>query len=54
MGPGEIFLGEDLGTKPDARNHKGHLSGNVSSGPVALMVVQLDAEPTVDRPCHVK
>jgi hypothetical protein len=54
MGPGDVFLGEDLGTKPDARGYKGHLSGNVSSGPVTLMVVQLDTEPTVDQPCHVK
>ncbi len=54
LGPGEISLGEDLKTRPDADGHKGHLSGNVGRGPVTLMVIQLDVEPTIDQPCRFK
>jgi hypothetical protein len=54
MGPGVVFLGEDQNTVPDAQGRKGHVSGNVGDGAVALMVVQTDAKPTKDEPCHVK
>ena len=54
MGPGVAFLGEDLQTKPDAQGRKGHLSGNIGDGPVTLIVVQTDAMPTRNQPCHVK
>jgi len=54
MGPGAVFLGEDQNTRPDARNVRGHFSGNVGSGPVTLMVVQLDVAPTINQPCHFK
>ena len=52
MGPGVVFLGEDQHTKPVAQKGKGHLSGNVGSGPVTLMVVQLDVKPTINQPCR--
>ena len=54
MGPGEVSLGEDLNTKEDARGHRGHLSGNVGSGSVTLMIVQLAEEPTLNRPCRFR
>ena len=54
MGPGTVFLGEDLNTRPDAQGRKGHLSGTVGDAPVTLMIVSLEAKPTIDQPCHVK
>lgn len=54
MGPGDISLGEDQRTLPDAQGHKGHLGGNVTSGPVTLMVIQLAEAPTVDEACRFK
>ncbi|AEI37284.1 MAG: cupin domain-containing protein [Zymomonas mobilis subsp. pomaceae] len=54
MGPGEISLGEDQNSIPDAAGKKGHLAGNVGNGPVTLMVVQLSAIPTINQPCHFK
>lgn len=54
MGPGDVSLGEDQRTTPDAQGHKGHLAGNVTSGPVTLMVIQLAEAPTVDQPCRFK
>ncbi|NRD62135.1 cupin domain-containing protein [Corallococcus exiguus] len=54
LGPGQVSLGEDLNTRPDAQGRKGHLSGNVTPGPVTLMVVQLAEEPTVNQPCRFK
>ena len=50
MGPGDISLDEDQ----NSRDKKGHLSGNVSDGPVTLMVIQLDVAPTANQPCHFK
>jgi len=52
--PGTVFLGEDLGTKPDAHGHKGHLSEGANGAAVALMQVGLGTGPVADRPCHVK
>ena len=49
LGPGDISLGEDQNTVPDAQGHKGHLAGNVGKGPVSLMVIQLAVTPTVDN-----
>lgn len=54
LGPGDVSVGEDLNTKPDAQGHIGHLSGNVSDGPVTLMVIQLDEPATVNQPCRFK
>jgi hypothetical protein len=54
MGPGVVFLGEDQKTRPDARKGKGHLSGNIGSGPVTLLVVQLSVKPTINQPCRFK
>lgn len=49
MGPGELMLGEDQGTKPrDGR--KGHLSGTVGDEPCTMIVTGLDVSPTVNRP----
>jgi hypothetical protein len=52
--PGSLYLGEDLNTLPDAQGRKGHLSGQNGSEPVVLMIMQLDAKPTIDEPCHAK
>jgi hypothetical protein len=41
MGPGEISLGEDQGTRL-VNGHQGHLSGTVGNKPAVLMVVQLE------------
>jgi hypothetical protein len=54
MGPGVPLLGEDQNSKPDSKNYRSHLSGNVGTGAVSLMVVQLDVQPTVGQPCHAK
>jgi hypothetical protein len=54
LGPGDVSVGEDQNTKPDAKGRKGHLSGNVSSGPIMLMVIQLEETPTVNQPCRFK
>ena len=54
LGPGDISLGEDQNTQPDAKGHKGHLSGNVTRGPVSLMVVQLAEVPTLNQPCRFR
>jgi hypothetical protein len=54
FGPGEVCLGEDFNTKPDASGHIGHLSGNASEDPVTLMLIQLDEPPTINEPCHFK
>jgi len=50
--PGDLYLGEDLNTLPDAQGHKGHLSGKKGDDPLILMIMQLDVEPTIDLPCH--
>jgi hypothetical protein len=42
MGPGDISLGEDQGTKPIS-GRQGHMSGTVGDEPAVLMVVQLEA-----------
>jgi hypothetical protein len=49
MGPGATFLGEDQNTVPDAKGHKGHLSGNAVNGSVTLMIASLDWKPTIAR-----
>lgn len=54
LGPGDVSLGEDQNTRPDAQGRKGHLSGNVGDGAVTLMVVQLDVTPTINQPCRFK
>jgi hypothetical protein len=54
LGPGDVSVGEDLNTRPDAKGHVGHLSGNVSEGPVTLMVVQFAEQATINQPCRFK
>lgn len=41
MGPGDLSLGEDQGTKADVQGRKGHRSGVVGGEAVKLMIVQL-------------
>jgi hypothetical protein len=50
MGPGDISFGEDQGTKPDSRGHKGHLSGTVGNEPCVTVMVQLQGPSTVNEP----
>lgn len=58
MGPGDIALGEDqntvAATSGPMKGKRGHLAGNVGSGEVKLLVVQLDETPTVNQPCRFK
>jgi hypothetical protein len=54
LGPGDVSLGEDQNTRPDAQGHKGHLAGNIGDGAVTLMVIQLDVKPTIGKPCRFK
>ena len=53
MGPGEISFGEDQNTR-EVDGRKGHLSGTVGAEPAVLMVVQMDAPPTVASPCRFR
>ncbi|WP_461488567.1 alpha/beta fold hydrolase [Pontibacter sp. HJ8] len=41
MGPREVSFGGDQNTKPDAKDHKGHLSGTIGEQPAKLMLIQL-------------
>ena len=52
--PGDLLLGEDLGTKPDADGHRGHVSASRGDRPVALMFAQTADKPVVGQPCHAK
>jgi len=54
MGPGDISLGEDQNTKPDAKGHKGHLSGTVGNEPCVTLMVQLKGPSTINEPGHFK
>ena len=55
LGPGEISFGEDQRAFPEKEGGRvGHFSGTTGPIPNSNMVVQLDWEPTVDRPCHWK
>ncbi len=49
MGPGELMMGEDQGTR-ERDGRKGHLSGTVGTEPCTMIVTGLDVIPTVDRP----
>lgn len=46
MGPGELMMGEDQGTK----DKKGHRSGTLGDQPCTMTVTSLDVQPTVGRP----
>lgn len=48
MGPGEASFGQDQHCRPDAKGHRGHLSGTVGDEPCVVMIVQLteSAGPT--------
>lgn len=55
MGPGDVSLGEDQGSR--AQNGKrGHLSGTVGTEPATLMIVSLKAPlkgaARTNQPCH--
>ncbi|WP_419730824.1 cupin domain-containing protein [Lichenicola sp.] len=52
VGPGDVIVGEDQGTKPDAAGHKGHLARNPGPGPVSLMIVQMAGMPPTAGPCR--
>jgi hypothetical protein len=54
MGPGDVSLGEDQNTKPDAQGHKGHLSGTVGNEPCVTLMVQLEGPSTVNQPGRFK
>jgi hypothetical protein len=46
MGPGELMMGEDQGT----REGKGHRSGTVGDQPCSMIVTTLDVAPTINQP----
>jgi putative RNA 2'-phosphotransferase len=48
MGPGEVSLGNDQNSTPDAQGRKGHRSGTLGTEPAVLMIVQLEQEPAPD------
>ena len=50
MGPGELSLGADQGTR-ELNGRKGHLSGTVGDLPAVLWLVQLDEAPAPLPPC---
>ena len=55
MGPGDVQLGADQTTKPDAQGRVGHRSGTVGDEPVAIMGVQLEGDEWIGlKPCHFK
>ena len=54
VGPGDVIVGEDQGTKPDAAGHKGHLARNPGPGPVSRMIVQMAEMPRVAGPCRFR
>ena len=49
MGPGETMMGEDQNTR-ERDGRKGHKSGTVGDVPCTMIVVGLDATPTVNQP----
>lgn len=51
--PGDISLGKDQNTVPDAEGRKGHRSGNIGDEMVTLMVIE-NVTPTIDQPCRFK
>ncbi len=52
MGPGDIEFGEDQNYRADSDGHKGHISGTIGDQPCVLLVVAVDVEPTVAKPCR--
>ena len=53
MGPGELMMGEDQGTR-ERDGRRGHLSGTVGDEPCTMIVTGLDVTPTVGRPGRFK
>ncbi len=53
MGPGELMMGEDQGTK-ERDGKKGHLSGTVGDEPCTMIVTGLEVTPTVNQPGRFK
>lgn len=54
VGPGDLMIGEDQGSRPDAAGHAGHLSRNAGKVPVSLMIVQLGEMKRNGRPCRFR
>lgn len=54
VGPGDVIVGEDQETRPDAAGHQGHLARNPGPGPVTLMIVQMAAMPPAGGPCRFR
>jgi len=54
MGPGDVSLGEDQGSKPDAAGHIGHMAGTVGNASATLMIVQLDQKVNLNVACGDK
>ncbi|WNM34772.1 hypothetical protein RKE30_32565 [Streptomyces sp. Li-HN-5-11] len=52
MGPGDIHLGDDLASRPDAHGRVGHDSGVLGDEPLTVMVVTLAHSPDPAR-CRV-
>ena len=53
MGPGELMMGEDQGTR-ERDGRRGHLSGTVGDEPCTMIVTGLDVAPTVGQPGRFK
>ncbi len=53
MGPGELMMGEDQGTR-ERDGRKGHLSGTVGDEPCTMIVTGLDITPTRNQPGRFK
>ena len=53
MGPGDLMMGEDQGTR-ERDGRRGHLSGTVGDEPCTMIVTGLDVTPTIDRPGRFK
>ena len=51
MGPGDVSLGDDQGSKPNGDGHVGHLSVILGDAPLTLMFIQLDHNVRIDVPC---
>lgn len=52
MGPGDIHLGDDLGSRPDAEGRVGHDSGVLGDEPLVVMVIALAESPDPAR-CQI-
>ena len=53
MGPGELMMGEDQGTR-ERDGRKGHRSGTVGDAPCTMIVTGLEVTPAVNQPGRFK